>query len=286
MKIVITGGTGYIGRHVADCLAKEHEIYVIVRESSNVSFLKNCVAGIIVYEEETIYDELEKIQPEILIHLSGVFYSQHTRENIKNLLESNVVFSSIVIDAAVKAGCKQIINTGSYWQNYGGEKYNPVNLYAATKQAIEDVIQYYVRAEKCKAITLQIFDTYGPDDPRNKILNKIKELEAGTEFRMSGGEQKVYFCHIEDIVRGYERAVHVLCGMESGKQARYALRGEEPVRLREVVELYLRIQKKQIDIIWGGLAYRDREIMDPTGMGEVLPGWKPEISLTQGLQKL
>lgn len=286
MKIVITGGTGYIGRHVADWLSKEHEVYAIVRESSDVSFLKNCTVGIVIFKEETIYDKLKNIQPEILIHLSGVFYSQHTRENIKNLLESNFVFSGIVIDAAVKAGCRQIINTGSYWQSYEGEEYNPVNLYAATKQAIEDVIQYYVRGEKCKAITLQIFDTYGPDDTRNKILNKIKKLEDGEKFQMSPGEQKQYYCHIDDVVRGYERAVHLLCSMESNKYAKYVLRDKKPVCLKSVVELYLDIHKKQVDIVWGGLPYRDREIMDPTGMGQVLPGWKPEISLEQGLQNL
>lgn len=286
MKIAVTGATGYIGKHLVSALGREHEVYAIVRDTSDTAGIEAHVKELAVYDKERIYDLLAEVRPEAFIHLAGVFYGEHNADNIGNLLESNLVFSTIVFDAAVQAGCKKIINMGTYWQQCSGAAYDPVNLYAATKQAAEDILLYYVKAKRCSAITLQIFDSYGPNDHRNKILNIIKNLEDGAAIDMSPGRQKMYYCHIEDLVSGYMRALALVNEMEPGAYARYALREEEAKELRTLVEEFLKIQGKHLQINWGGRAYRDREIMDPTGIGTVLPGWEPRYHWQQGVKSL
>lgn len=286
MKILLTGATGYIGTHLVAKLCEKNEVYIVVRANSDTENITRKVAGIIVYGQDNIYERLGEIKPDILIHLAGVFYGEHQADNIQNLLESNIVFATVVIDAAVCAGCKKIINTGSYWQYYGKEDYNPVNLYAATKQAVEDILQYYIKAKKCKAISLQIFDSYGPNDSRNKILNIIARMKDGEEIDMSSGEQKMYYCYIDDLTDGYIRAIDVLDDLQEGEHKCYVLREKEPVRLRDIIELYLKIHQKKLEINWGKREGRDREIMDPTGMGKVLPGWAPKYTLKEGLRKI
>lgn len=286
MKIAVTGATGYIGSHLISVLSREHEVLAIVRDTSDAAGIEPYVKEFATYDRERIYDSLAAARPEVLIHLAGVFYGEHDAHNIANLLESNLVFSTIVFDAAVAAGCRKIINTGTYWQQFSGEAYNPVNLYAATKQAAEDMLLYYVKAKGCSAVTLQIFDSYGPDDNRNKILNMINKLEDGASIDMSQGRQKMYYCHIEDLVSGYMRAIPLIHEMESGAYARYALRGQEPQELRELIEEFLKISGKHLKINWGGRAYRDREILDPAGIGTVLPGWKPRYDWQQGVKTL
>ncbi len=286
MKIAVTGATGYIGNHLVPVLGKEHEVYAIVRDTSDTVGIEAHVKELVVYDRERIYDLLAEAKPEVLIHLAGVFYGEHNAENIANLLESNLVFSTVIFDAAAAAGCRKIINTGTYWQQFSGERYNPVNLYAATKQAAEDILLYYVKAKGCSAVTLQIFDSYGPNDHRNKILNIIKNLEDGAAIDMSPGRQKMYYCHIEDLVSGYLRALSLVNNMEHGTYARYALREEEPKELRVLIEEFLKISGKRLQINWGGRAYRDREIMDPAGIGTVLPGWKPRYGWQQGVKTL
>lgn len=286
MKIAITGATGYIGSHLVSTLSRENEVYAIVRQSSDTTLIQDYVEKIVVFEKESIYQILSELKPDVLIHLAGVFYREHTPDNIGNLLEGNLMFSTVVFDAAVGAGCRNIINTGTYWQHFSGESYDPVNLYAATKQATEDILLYYVNVKGCSALTLQIFDSYGPDDPRNKILNIIKNLDDGQQMDMSGGQQKMYFCHIEDVVSAYVRALEIVEEMETGTYARYALRDEKPVSLRTLIEEFLRIQGKNVEINWGACAYRDREIMDPTGTGIVLPGWHPKYTWEQGVKNL
>lgn len=285
MRIAVTGATGYIGTHLTPILSREHEVYAIVRTTSDTTEIQDYVKAI-VYTKESIYGLLAEARPDVLIHLAGVFYGEHTPDNIANLLESNLVFSATVFDAAVRAGCNKIINTGTYWQQYSGEDYNPVNLYAATKQAAEDILLYYVKAKGCSAVSLQIFDSYGPNDHRQKILNIIKNLDDGARIDMSGGRQKMYYCHIEDLVNGYICALDLVSKMESGTYGKYALRDEKPVALRTLIEDFLRIHGKSLDINWGARAYRDREIMDPSGIGTILPGWKPKYGWEHGVKTL
>lgn len=286
MRIVVTGATGYIGSHLLPALGREHEVYAVVRESSETGAIENFIKGKVIFEKQSIYGLLAELMPDVCIHLAGVFYGEHTPENIESLLESNLVFAAVIFDAAASAGCRKFLNTGTYWQQFSKESYNPVNLYAATKQAAEDILLYYVRAKGCSALTLQIFDSYGPGDHRKKILNIIRDLKNGAQIDLTAGEQKMYYCHIEDLVSGYLQALKLVITMEPGTYARYALRDQEPVSLRELVEEFLRIQGKHLDINWGGRAYRDREIMDPSGIGTVLPGWKPKYQWARGVKNL
>ncbi len=274
MKIVVTGATGYIGQKLVAALSKDNQVFALVRENSDRSQIKEYVKEFILYHDQNIYRDMERIQPDLVVHLAGVFYSVHSQENIKALLEANIVFGTVVLDAAVSCGCRNIINTASYWQNYGGEEYNPVNLYAATKQSMEDILRFYIHARNCRAITLQIFDTYGKDDHRNKLFNRLRDMKDGESIDMSGGGQKLYFCHIDDVVNGYIKAIQLLDRMSYGQYKKYALRGEYPIELKKLVEAYLKAANKKIQVNWGRVAYREREIMDPSGIGEVLPEWK------------
>lgn len=286
MRIVITGATGYIGHFLTRSLSNAHNIFAVVRENSNTKSIKKYIDELIIYKENEIYNDMNRIKPDLFIHLAGVFYSQHSPDNIKNLLESNIIFGTILLDSVVTSGCRNIINTASYWQNYGGNTYDPVNLYAAAKQSMEDILLYYVQAKQCKAITLQIFDSYGPYDDRRKILNIIRDMKDGTQIDMSKGDQKLFYCHIQDLVNAYMHTIQLLNDMPSTQYHKYALREEQPVTLKKIIQTYLKISKKHIHINWGGCDYREREIMDPSGIGEVLPGWKPQITLEDGLKTI
>jgi nucleoside-diphosphate-sugar epimerase len=285
MNVVITGATGFIGNAVAQRLSQEHTVWCTMRRTSDVSKLENIRCDVLYVDERaSLYKSLSEIRPEMVIHLAGVFLSEHNSENIAGMIDSNIDFPAVLFDAAYEAGCRQYINTGSCWQNFQGKVYEPVNLYAATKQALEDVLKYYVYAKNAKAITLSIFDSYGPNDTRNKILNIIARLSDGDSIGMSGGEQKMYLCYIEDIVNAYIQAIRLLQDMEKGTYAKYAVRDEQPLSLREIVEMYLAISGKHIDVHWGERAYREREIMDPSGWGMVMPGWHIQYSLEDGLK--
>lgn len=286
MVVMLTGATGYLGGRLLTRLKKEsHMVFCVVRKSSNTESITQLADGVFSYDEfQDLYQIMKIVSPELIIHVAGVFFNDHQEDTIEELLNGNIMFSTILLDAANRAGCNKIINTGTCWQRFLKECYNPINLYAATKQAFEAILEYYVRACGWKAITLELFDVYGPNDTRKKVLNILRDLKEGESIGMTEGLQKMYLCHVEDVVEAYLCAMRLIERQEKATSRNFAVRDEKPLSLREIVLEYLRIADKNIAIHWGERPYREREFMDPEGVGMVLPGWKPQIRLSEGLK--
>lgn len=287
-RVLVSGGTGYIGSNFVKRYAGKYELYCLVRKQSDISLIEKSGCCLIRFEkEEDLYEIIDSIKPEVLIHFAGVFLGDHDKNTIGRMIDCNIRFSTMLVDAAVRAGCRRVINTASYWQNFNGREYSPVNLYAATKQAFEDVLQYYVEAEHASVISLMIFDTYGPSDKRRKILNIVNELTDGEQLDMSDGMQKMYFCYIDDVVDAFDVAVQILMGLPDGTKEKFAVRPNHPVALRDVVEILLRRKSKEnITIRWGERNHREREIINPDGIGEILPDWNEEYDLERGIRMM
>jgi CDP-3, 6-dideoxy-D-glycero-L-glycero-4-hexulose-4-reductase len=287
MKVLMTGATGYIGRKLVQRLAADgHEIYAVVRKSSRTEELKPFVKGILYSKPYLeLFEQVQNIHPDIYINLAGTYCGNHSPEQIGMLLDANVILPAYAADAAVRAGVRHIIHTSSYQQCYNGEEYYPINFYAATKRSFEDILTYYTSDGSVNAVTLQLFDTYGADDTRRKVFNLVRALKDGESLDLSPGMQKLYFVYIDDVIEAYVSAMHLLETKEAGFYRKYAVRSEVPVRLKEFAKRYVKLTGKNVQLNWGKRSYAKKEIMDPTGYGETLPGWKALVSYEEGLKR-
>lgn len=290
-RILISGASGYIGCHLIEKLKKEkYELFVIVRPTTDRHILKGKIneENIIVLESpDALYHKIKKIKPYLYIHLMGVFYEKHNNKNIIQLIDSNIRDALLILDAVNGAGCKKVINTASYWQNRLNSVYSPVNLYAATKQAFETLMTHYVENENMSVITLTIFDTYGPQDQRGKIISKIYQLKDGDTLELTSGEQKLYLCHIDDVVSGYLTAIKIIKEMEGGKALKYALRDRgKPIVLKDALMMAVAIWGKHVRLNFGSIKQKKIAIDDPTDYGIVLPGWEAKVRLEDGLKDI
>lgn len=286
-KLIISGATGYIGLNLVEKLLNEYDVYAFVRKTSNTKKLEKLLTAekMILSDETDLYDRLENIKPYYFVHLAGKFAGRHDKDTLNDLIESNISAAARMLDAVYSAGCRNIINTGSYWQNYLGEENNPVDFYAATKSAFADIIRYYTKAKECRCVTLKLFDTYGPGDTRGKLLNLIKRLEDGQSIDVSPCTQKMFYCYIDDVVEAYGRALEYLVEKPPGYFGEYAVRGDKPIALKQIIEMFKEISGKNITINYGARPPREREINDPTGIGTILPGWECKVPLEVGLKK-
>lgn len=80
-------------------------------------------------------------------------------------------------------------------------------------------MQYYIEASGLRVITLKLFDTYGPDDPRPKLMNLIQRMAMDNQpLAMSPGEQQIDLVHVEDVVRAFMVASErLLAGEVTGR---------------------------------------------------------------------
>jgi nucleoside-diphosphate-sugar epimerase len=216
-----------------------------------------------------------------------LFLSQHAVKDVHALIQSNVLFGSQLLEAMKINQVTNLVNTGTSWQHYNNEDYNPVCLYAATKQAFEAILEYYVQAFSFKAITLKLFDTYGPNDHRLKLFHLLnKAATSGETLDMSGGEQLIDLVHIDDVTEAYLIAAQRLIECRTHQHERYAISSGHPIPLRDLVKLYSEVIDSAIQVNWGARPYRFREVMKTWTTGSILEGWQPKCALSDGMKNL
>lgn len=277
---VITGATGYVGSHLAKFLLdKGWEIHAIVRRGSNCESLKSLHEDLHVFtytgDEIALSEYFRTIKPEVVFHLAAAVKNDNQIGDAESIINANILFGTAILEAMRYAGVRLFINTGTYWQNYNSDTYNPVNLYAATKEAFEKIIDYYVDAHGFRAITLRLYDIYGEDDTRPKLWNALRDI-AGTDksIDVSPGEQLLDIVHIDDICSAYETAYSVLVPENGTTNSKFGVRTGEFHTLKEWIAAYQDAVGKNINVNYGGKPYREREMMIPSRTLDILPNWK------------
>lgn len=291
-KCIITGATGYIGSHVLKhLLSKGWDIHVIADPRFGYDNIKDVLDAIDVFEYDGniqfLCEYFQRTQADVVFHLAAAVITNYKPEQIPVLIQSNIQFGTEVLEA-MKTSCTRLfVGTGSYWQNYNSEGYNPVDLYAATKEAFEQMIQYYVDAHQFKAITLKLFDVYGEDDSRPKIWNVLKEI-AGTDrsLDVSPGEQFLDLVHISDVSTAYECAFEYLKTVDYPCREVYGVFTGDRMTLKEAIQTFEYYSSQNINVNFGGKQYKDREVMNPISSLSKVPGWKHLVHPRKGLEIL
>jgi len=285
---LVTGASGFIGSHLTRQLVRDGwQVHIVSRTGSCLPYSPEFE-----YITNHVHDGstggliacVAQAKPDVVFHLASFFLSQHEAKDIELLIRSNVLFGTQLLEAMKVNGVKIFINTGTSWQHYNNEDYNPVCLYAATKQAFEAILEYYIQVCGIKIITLKLFDTYGQDDPRPKLFYLLENAASNHEsLNMSLGDQVIDLVHIDDVVRAYLIAAKRLQEEVVLSHESYAVSSGKPISLKELVQLYVKLSGQKIKINWGARPYRFREVMNTWNRGAKLAKWEPRISLEDGL---
>ena len=292
LKIFLTGATGYIGKNLAQAL-HDHgfEVAIFTRKSSDIRVLQKYSSKSAIFlldgTTENIIKSLQSFKPDVIVHLASLFLAEHKTEDAISLINSNITFPTQLLEAVSHCDIKYFLNTGTSWQHYQNKIYSPVNLYAATKQAFEDLLQYYVEVCGLRAYTLELFDSYGPDDDRGKLISKvIYNINNNIPLDLSPGDQKVDLVHIDDVVSAYLIAIDQLLLEKSSTHKKFGISSGHPVTLKNLILELIGLMGSSTSPNWGARSYRKREVMLPWDRFSPLPNWQPVVSLRDGLSRL
>ena len=288
-RVLITGITGYIGSHLARALLPDQEVWGLVREPLRTEYITDIQDQIQLVTADGSYASVEaalqEVRPDLVYHLAAYYTGAHGAAVTPALLSSNITFGGYLLEAMSTCGCSRLVFANTIMAHYSGEAYRPLNLYAATKRAFSDLMAYYIETGLIRAATVVLSDTYGPGDRRPKVLNLIrKSILEETPLALTSGRQIYDTVYIDDVVCGFIRSAGALEHTNTAHQS-FQLSGAAPRSLRETVKLMLEVNNLSFQLNWGGRADPDYMPECPLHIFPAPPGWKPEVSLEDGLRK-
>ena len=306
MKILVTGGAGFIGFHVSKAMLERGDEVVIVDNFNNyydpelkyarIAQIKKHKALKVYKTDISDYKKLEKIfknhKFDKICHLAaqaGVRYS--LKDPFRYELWNNLGTLN-VLELAIKYNVKDFVYASSS-SIYGGNKKipfseedrvdSPVSIYAATKKANELYAHVYHHIYGLNCTGLRFFTVYGPwARPDMALFLFVEKIIKGKEIEINNyGKMKRDFTYISDIVDGVLAAIDKPFGYEI-----FNIGNNKPVELNNFVEI---IEKE--------LGIKAKRKMMPLQEGEVIVtranikkakkmlGYSPKVGIEKGVKE-
>lgn len=280
MTILLSGSSGFIGSNLLKRIREEGYNLILLVRNKNQNKSSNKIKYIIEEDLSSLNPDHQKI--DLIIHLATHFTSKHNWDDIDKLIDGNIKLGLKLLEIA-KHHEANFINTSSFAQSISKTKSYAQNLYAQTKKSFQEILKYYCYNEEITAIDLELFDSYGPDDNRNKFYKlAIKDFVTGANFRMSEGNQEICLTHVNDIIEAIEICISILPKLSSYNA--FTLLNEEQTYILRELALELRTICESSSLIENGFYnYRKNEIFKLESDYQPLPGWSPNVSLSKGI---
>lgn len=279
---LVTGATGFVGGHLARSLQSDGwRVVALVRATSDVAHVQRMETIVMPASAGELATMLASLSADVVWHLATCFRGQHRIEDVEPLVAANVLFGTQLAEAVAAQPPRLFVNAGTAWQRDDEGGYHPAALYAATKQAMEDILLYYAEAGLLRVADVKLFDTYGPGDRRGKLLSQLHRASiTGEELAMSPGEQLIDLLYVDDAVAALRSAaVSAVRPWQS-----WSASSGRACPVREIVALFETVTCRRVPVRWGALPYRAREMFVPWDAGVRVPGWTPRVPLEEGIR--
>lgn len=306
MKVLLFGGAGYIGTHVAlEFIGRNDTVGIFDNLSSG---LKSNIHPEALFYEGDIRDKARVLEVlslgwDVVIHLAA--YKAAGESMIKPIkyTENNITGSLNLITGCIKAGVKHFILSSSA-AVYGEPAYlpvdenhpkNPTNYYGYTKLCIEENLKWYAQLKDFEYVSLRYFNAAGYDEqgrmlglennPANLIPVVMEVamgirpnlLVFGNDYDTADGTGVRDYVHVTDLAKGHVLAAdHLLAGKGN---LIVNLGSEEGLSVQQILDTARNITKRPIEA-----QYVDRRPGDPaklvasSKMAQKVLGWKAEHS--------
>ncbi len=297
MKILVTGGCGFIGSHVVEFLIKKnYEVVVVDNLSTGKKELLNEKAKLFVVDI-TNKQELEKVfleeKPEIVLHIAAQVMLRKSIEEPVFDATTNIIGTINVLECC-KNNVKKIIYTSTGGARYGEPKYLPVDEkhviepsspYGISKHTAEHYVKAYSDLYNLDYLIFCFGNVYGVrDDPACKRVTSIfcdQILKGKKPIIFGDGEQTRDFIFVLDLAEFIVDSIeknpeHKLFNLANGKQ----------VSVNQIFNVLKEIsgfegEAEHIDAIKGEV----RDIVLDTTLATTELGWKPKTSMAEGLKQ-
>jgi UDP-glucose 4-epimerase len=290
--ILITGGSGFIGRKLAERLAAL---------GGNVHAMDlqpgiNAATGVVFHKADItdpfkVAKTVAEINPEMIVHLAASLDRKWDIDTIHRSLDVNVGGLMNLFSALVKTGSARSVIVSGTAEEYGNNKTpfredmreNPVSAYSFSKASATHLCQFITDVYDLPVTVLRPTIAYGPGQQGNMFLpSLITRLLQGKKFEMTLGEQTRDFLYIDDLIEAY-----VLAGLKQ-RSGIYNIGAGKAYRIRYIAEKVGEMLDRRNLLSFGAIEYRKSEVMDyvvDCSKAKEELGWKPKTGIDEGLRR-
>ena len=301
MKILVTGGAGFIGSHlVEELLSNEHEILIfdncLTGKKENLEITGNFTFINDDFGSENSLEEIEKFDPDVCFHLAAQSSVVVSVENPALDFEHNILQPIKLIQVLLKSNCKKLVFTSSGGTIYGEptviptaeEDYadEPESPYGVAKKRLNELIKIMLKNSSMKYSILNLSNVYGPrQDPHGEagvvsiFANKYLKNEEPTIY--GDGEQTRDYIYVKDVVSALIKAslidenhfLNIGTGLETSvNDLAHSMKIQFNSQINPIYEPAREGELK-------------RSVLNNTKAREDLD-WKPEYSLDSGMKEV
>ncbi|CEN53967.1 NAD-dependent epimerase/dehydratase family protein [Capnocytophaga canis] len=289
--ILLTGATGFLGSHLLKALVKRnYKVIALKRSTSNMWRLAGYESMFISYDidKQPLRQVFEENKIDVIIHTACVYGRKG--EGMQEIIKTNLLFGVELLNLGGSYGV-DFFNTGSFFTT-GVLSYDYLSYYTLSKKQFEDWLK--IESNKMKVVNLKLQHMFGEQDDESKftswIVSQIKS-ERG-EIKLTKGEQKRDFIHIDDVVSAYMVCLEKLNQFKGFTSVDVGT--GKLTTIRNFVEQVKRSYEQKIGKViqtslnFGVVPYRQGEIMEvEVDNSKLLTlGWIPKVSLKEGVKRI
>jgi len=281
MKILITGGTGFIGSHLVRKLKQNHDLLILTvnqedlnKESDNLKYI---------YQDLTKPWEVKDEPIDTVIHLAHI--GAFSGSEVSNEVEANQKVAQSLLEYAKNNGAKSFIyaSSGAVY-GFGPNAFtedsplNPANEYGKAKVMVENLVKNSGLEYKI----LRFFFPYGPGTPKHQLFGKlIENIKTGGEITIKNdGEPKTNPTYIDDLVQGIADCLKL------EESAILNLCGNEVVSIKDIVDLMAERIGKKASFKFIDEDPKGQNLMASNNLAREKINFNPKIKLEEGIDKL
>jgi UDP-glucose 4-epimerase len=298
-RVIVTGGTGFIGSNLARRLLTEgHQVHLLVRPGYSPRRIQTVRKELHIHQvdfldAQALKEAVKRIRPDWIFHLaaSGAYSWQN---DLTRMVETNIISTINLVEACLSPGFEAFINTGSS-SEYGYKTFAPAETewlepnshYAVTKASASLFCRYTAQSHNLGLYTLRLYSVYGPyEEPQRLMPTLIRYGMKGELPPLVGPETARDYIYIEDVLEAFllaathpDQEVGAVYNIGSGIQ----------ISLREVVDIARRIMELEVEPAWGTMPQRSWDtnhwVADNRKAQDEL-GWRVGFSFQDGFRRM
>jgi nucleoside-diphosphate-sugar epimerase len=290
MRILITGGKGFVGEHLASTLVHNHDVYIADVVPPKAEFyLTSKYLELDVTDSLKVDEIISTIQPELICHFAAKVSFKWSFDKPRKDLSLHALGTLNVLEAArmikphphiVYAGSSAIFGNAGIIPTPEGCPPDPTSPYGITKLVGEKYCELYQNTYGVPISILRFTNIYGPGSDHGVVSAFIDRAMTGKPITIFGGSQQIQFVYISDVVQAYRKVI------ENRIKGTYNIGGPDVVTLKELAEIVLQETGVTIPVeIKPSVKGDIMKVIFDTTKAEISLSWKPLFSTREGIRK-